>query len=132
MSNLENYRQAYYSSTAKLSDNARTLSLSAIAVIWLFKIDGKNGQITLEPELYSALLWVVGSLICDLLQYLYSGLAWGIFSRVKERQGYKPEDQLIAPYWINWPTILLYYAKIILLVISYLLIILFLSERLTH
>ena len=67
------------------SDISRTLCLSGLAVVWIFRTPTAQGS-TLSPWL----IWVAGmivlALLIDLLQYLVGTVATGRVARAKELQ----------------------------------------------
>ena len=99
MKELDHYRQAAEDFTGLASTAARTLALSGIAIIWIFKHDGENGP-QLPPELLAPALWLVISLSLDLLQYVTGAVVWTIFHRYHEVKGRMPEDKVSSsPFW---------------------------------
>ena len=125
---LDKFRDAYYDYTNKASDAARKLSFAGIAIIWVFRAgDGLASKLP-EPLLWPILLFAT-ALGSDLLQYVWGGLAWSIFCRMKEK-GHSPVDaDMNAPAWINWPTNVFYYLKIGLVVVGYAMMIAFLARQ---
>lgn len=118
MANLQTFRESYYHNSGKVSDNVRSLCLSAVAVIWVFKQEA-NSVTTLPGALYWALLWVIAALAADFLQYLYASTAWGFYSRRLEKQKVKDTQEILAPRAINWPTNVLFYLKIFFALLVY-------------
>ncbi|MCK9691874.1 hypothetical protein [Pseudomonas syringae] len=127
MPKLKEFRQDYYYFSGKVSDNVRSLCLSAVAVIWVFKQEA-GGVTTLPTALYWALLWVICALAADFMQYLYASLIWGIFSRYKENKGIDQDAELLAPAILNWPTNLFYLFKILFAIAVYIQIFRYLFE----
>lgn len=125
---LDNYREAHYTHTEKLSDNVRTLAIAAVGIVWLFKQQlGDKFQI---PEgLFLPLLLVIVALAFDFLQYLYSSIAWGCFFRSKEKQDISEEEEIYASKFLNYPSYFLFYGKVITIFMAYLLLIIFLSSK---
>jgi hypothetical protein len=120
---LKDTRAAYDTFSAKASEISRHLNLAGIAIIWIFRIGDKSGGVTFS----ALLLWPLGgfviALVLDLLQYIYGSIAWSVFHRYKEkkmmREKVDPESEFLAPPWINWPSIALFYSKIILTAVVY-------------
>lgn len=110
MSKLKDFRDGYYYHSGKVSENVRSLCLSAVAVIWVFKQDA-NQMTTLPIPLYWALLWVIAALAFDFCQYLFASSAWGIFTRIQERKKVSEDAEISAPAILNWPSILFFYLK---------------------
>ena len=112
MPTLQNFRDAYYEHSGRASDIARTLALSAIAAVWIFKQDGAEaGTLVLGPQL----LWVgflaVAALACDLMQYLWSAAVFGTWTRSLEKNGTGLDDEVTVPAWFNRPSLVLFVGK---------------------
>lgn len=85
MPKLSKFREYHYESTAKVSENSRTLALSAIAIVWLFKT--QNGdQYQVPDSLQIPLFLVVSAMALDFLQYVYRSIVWHIIFRRKESE----------------------------------------------
>ncbi len=118
MPNLEGYRDIHYSSTAQVSNNVRTLSIAAIGMIWIFKIQvGDHFQ--LPKDLYCPVILVFIALAIDFMQSLYSSIAWFIFFRLKENEGIGEDIDLEHNSKITWPAYILFYIKIIIMILAY-------------
>ena len=126
---LEDCRKAYYTYTTSVSSIARQLGFAGIAVIWIFRTD-RGGAYQIPPELILPGLLLVCSLSADFLHYLIASFVWGIFNRIKEKQGMENEVEFQAPDWINWPGNVFFYTKILLIFASYIYLIMFLYNEL--
>jgi hypothetical protein len=126
---LKDFRDAYYTASGKASDIARTLALSAIAIVWIFKIDTKQGAYGFAAPLLFVAWGAVIALTLDLLQYAWGALIWGAWCRLKERSGVKPADELDAPPWFNWPSIFFFWSKLIVIALVYGRLIAYLGQR---
>ncbi len=116
-------RDSYYWYTEKASDVARTLAFAGIALIWIFKV-GDSGTPRIPHRLLPPTFFLAGSLILDLLQYVVASILWGGFHRFKEKTIPAGEDpEFEAPAWMNWPAILFFYGKLILVALGFLLLI---------
>lgn len=115
---LQNALENYYFHTGKVSDIARQLAFAAIAVIWLFKA-GDGTSISLPKELLQPLKLVVICLALDLLQYIFGTVVWGIFHRWKERAGTSESSEFKAPSSINWPALICFWSKTVVLAYAY-------------
>jgi hypothetical protein len=128
---LEDARNAYYEFSGKVSDISRTLSLTGIALIWVFKVDSKDGP-HVPHELILPAFVLVLALSADFLHYVVATIAWGIYQRYKEKSGATEKEQFFAPTWINWPTtFFLFPLKILFVCTAYILLLRFLWIRLT-
>jgi thiamine transporter ThiT len=90
MKTVEGYWQDFYEFSGKASDINRQLAFAAIAVIWLFKTDTPNGQITIPHDLIWPGILIVAALAADLLQYVAGSLIWGSYARYLERRHRAP------------------------------------------
>ncbi len=119
---LEKFRQYHYDATVKVSENTRTLALSAIAIVWLFKRE--NGSAYEIPEsLLLPLMLVLVAMSLDFFQYVYRSFVWHILFRVQERKLERKEiteqSELYISSWINFPGYVLFYMKIFCLILAY-------------
>ena len=115
---IADYRADYYAFSSKTSEISRQLSFAGIALVWVFKAkDAAPTDIPLE------LLWPAGlfvlSLGIDLLHAAYGTFVWGVFSRFHEKRHIGAEDELDAPAWFNWPSLLLFWGKVSAVIAGY-------------
>jgi hypothetical protein len=115
---LAEAREGYYELTGKASDAVRQLAFAGIAVIWVFKT-GDGDAVKVPDALLLPGLLLVAALFADLLQYVLAALLWGWFARREERRGILPDDEIEADRAINWPALVLYYVKIVLVLSAY-------------
>ena len=97
----------------------RQLSLAGIGLIWLFNV-GTGVKPALPHPLLQGALFIFLALFFDLLQYLVGTFTWFVYFRNKERAGTPPEEEFLAPAWINWPTWALFCVKAACMLIAYL------------
>lgn len=116
--NLAKYREAVDAYSGKASEVARTLSLSGIAVIWVFAVQDSSGH-ALPRELLLPSLLIVAHLALDLVHYLVGYLMWVTFCRFHERKGVGEEAPLDAPSWINWPGNFIFWLKFAAVIAAY-------------
>ena len=127
---LEHVRKAYYEYSGKVSDIARRLGLSKLAVIWIFTVDSRDGPHVPDVLIAPAFLLVLG-LVLDLLHYITATVVWGSYSRYKERKHTAENANFKAPPWFNRPTtFLLFPLKTIAICSAYALLLQFLWQRL--
>jgi hypothetical protein len=126
---LKDARAEYNAYSGKASDVARQLAFAAIAVVWIFKTD-QAGTPKVPRELIWPASFAIGCLAADVLQYLYGSAAWGYFHRWKEKQKIGEEAEFLAPREINWPTIILFWLKLSLIVVTYVLLLIYLARAL--
>lgn len=119
---LDKFRQYHYDATVKVSENTRTLALSAIGIVWLFK--QQSGDVYVVPEkLLMPLVLVVSAMSLDFLQYVYRSIVWHIMFRIQEGRLNKneitEEKELYVSSWINFPGYAFFYLKILFLIFAY-------------
>ena len=122
MANLEKFRQYHYDATVKVSENTRTLAISALAIVWLFK--KQDGDIYVIPEaLLWPLLFVFIALTLDFFQYVYRSIVWHVIFREKEKELEKneitEETILYVNSWANNWAYLFFYLKVLCLIVVY-------------
>lgn len=117
----------YQKHSGKASDLVRQLAFAGLALVWLFKTD-KSGGVKLPANL----LWPAGliilALVLDLVQYTYASAAWGTFNRMVEKH-YRDDQEFGAPTWINWPTLICFWAKIAAVIAAYCLLLSYTSGQ---
>lgn len=101
--------------SSKVSDIVRQLILAGIGVVWLFKVTGNDGHVTLNTNLLDALILFVIAIILELVQYAYTVSVNGFFlcGNLKTRN---------MPNWLSWFPWVLWGIKIVLMIIAYILI----------
>ncbi|HVP54783.1 MAG TPA: hypothetical protein VMU45_07290 [Candidatus Eisenbacteria bacterium] len=125
---LSQARDNYTYFSGRASEIARQLAFAGIALIWIFK--SQVGEDYRVPRaLLPAAALIVLALILDFAHYGIASLCWGIFSRVKEREGVKEDAEFLAPRQINWPSILFFWTKLIAIIVAYIYILHFLIVR---
>jgi len=125
---LADCRSAYQELSGKASELARTLSLSGIAIIWVFKSDTSSGP-EIPRALFAPGLFVVAALALDLVQYISGTIAWGAYGRVKELTGTSADADFQAPRWLNWPANVAFYGKLLCVAVAYVYLLQYLLER---
>lgn len=119
---LDKFRQYHYDATVKVSENTRTLALSAIGIVWLFK-QQTGGMYVVPERLLLPLVLVVSAMSLDFLQYMYRSIVWHIVFRRQEGKLEKGEiteqSELYVSSWINFAGYLFFYAKIVCLFLAY-------------
>ena len=135
---LSEYNKRAREYTGKASDITRHLIFAGIAIIWIFKKD-VDGKTTIDAFLIYPLLLLSFAIICDLLQYVVGGLVWQKFFKINEKiakkehkeDTTKPIDPDISTKReLNSGIYFFYYAKIVLLILAYILIISYLTHKL--
>jgi hypothetical protein len=121
---VEYYRQTFYEFSGKASDASRQLAFAAIAVIWLFKKETPQGQLTIPHELIVPGILVVAALAADLLQYTVGAGIWYTYYRYLERKGISETADHSS--WLERPIRVLFWMKVGLVILAYFLILRFL------
>lgn len=119
--NLKEARQNYTDLSSILSTVNRQVALAGIAIVWIFVIKN-NGIYTVDSKLLLPLGCFVLGLSLDMIQYIYSTAVWGLYSRYKEKSGIKDDEEVSPLKYINWPTIVFFWLKIISVLVGYFLI----------
>jgi hypothetical protein len=109
---LQEYWNCYNEMSGKASEIARTLSLSAIALIWVFKLEAPDG-VKLPPELLVPAALIVVAMTLDFVQYLYLALAWRVYARNLEVHKADPAVDYAHRPWIP------FVGKVMLVLIAY-------------
>jgi len=120
---LSDYRETYYEFSRKASDIARQLAFAGIAVVWLFKVQ-KQDLPRIPEDLILLVFFLVLVLALDFLQYVFGTFIWGLFQWYQERQlnDVMKDPDLSAPSYLKTPQMICFVAKLLLLVIAYILL----------
>jgi hypothetical protein len=98
--------------TKSASDLSRTMCLSGLGVVWIFRVSTKTGSAIPAWLMWCSLL-IVLSLLFDLLQYVSGAYRVDRFARKKESEGLKDSDNVEYP--LDHPKLMnrLWLAKIV-------------------
>ncbi len=118
----------YADYTKAASDSARQLALAGIAVVWLFKVDAGASVHLDRGPLWAGIAFVL-SLACDLLQSVTGTIVFLSLGNLRER-GPKSEQNADYPEHILRPIDLFFWAKIILVLAGYGLLVGYFCEKL--
>lgn len=134
MANLEKFRQYHYDATVKVSENTRTLAVSAIAIVWLFKKE-IPGSYEISKDLLPPLAWIFSALTLDFLQYVYRSVIWHYIFKKKEGElqkgGITESTELYVSDMVNFVAYVFFYLKIICLGFAYFLLTRYFFESVT-
>jgi hypothetical protein len=125
---IQEYWDCYYEMSGKASEIARSLSLGALALIWLFKLETPSGD-RLPPELILPAAFVVSSMLLDFLQYGYLALAWRIYARMLEVHDPDPDKIHVHSPKIPRVAEIIFAAKVIALLVGYAFLVEYLWRR---
>ena len=122
---LSEIREAYEDLSGKLSDINRQLCFAGFAIIWIF--NKSIGDFSVPQDLYLPAFLLCSALFVDLLQYIVSSASWYIYY-LRKRNSHNGDDSIDVdePEKLNIIPWLLFFIKIILLVVGYVFIGLFL------
>jgi hypothetical protein len=118
---LARAREIYAERSTKASEVIRQLGLAGIAVIWLFK-NGADSVGKIPSDLQWPLIFIIGGLAFDLLQYATAALLWGSYQFYKYKKGTSEEEEIFPNEAINWPALIFFTLKIISIIVAYFLI----------
>ncbi|MGJ8633235.1 MAG: hypothetical protein ACSHX7_04885 [Luteolibacter sp.] len=114
---LSDARDSYYQNTGTLSELTRKMSYSGIAVIWLIKT---NKDLASAYE--SWWIWIIGgfvlALTCDILQYVFLAVSWGLFNHHKHQQGVELDDDIEAPSYLNNGGLFFFITKVVIVIVT--------------
>lgn len=116
--------------TAKASEIVRQMLLGAIAVIWLFK-GGDSVDDRIDKFLLLPLVSIILGLLSDLLQYVIGGQIWKSFFRKNEKLHKGSDPEIKAPKKYSMVIYVFYWAKISFMIMAYILIVIYLSRKIT-
>lgn len=128
---LSEARKSYYNHSGSASAVARQIAFAGIAMVWVFNQPQTGHPIGLSSQLSLALLLLCASLAADLLQYTLSAAIWGFYARRKEkelRHRFHEDPDIEPPAPLNWPGIVMFWLKLLLLFSAYFVLACFLIE----
>ena len=132
---LSQARECYYSHSSNASAAARQIAFAGIAVIWVFNQPQTGHPISLPASLLFVLVLLCAALAFDLLQYSLSAAIWGFYSRYKEKQlnhQFHNDPDIEPPRELNWPGIVMFWSKLVTLMIAYTCLAKFLIDALSR
>ena len=115
-------RDCYYSHSGNASAAARQIAFAGIAVVWVFNQPLTGRTLNLPEQLVGVLLFLCIALALDLLQYTLSTATWGFWSRRKEKQlkhKFHDDPSVEPPAFLNWPGIVMFWSKLVVLLWAY-------------
>ena len=127
LKDVEHYRKTFYEFSEKASNATRQLAFAAIAVIWLFKKETPQGQLSIPHDLIFPGILVVAALAADLLQYTVGAGIWYTYYRYLELKGISEVSDHSS--WLDGPIQVLFWGKIVFVILAYFLILRFLLNE---
>lgn len=114
---LSEVRQEYYDSTGTVSTLVRSICFSGIAVSWAILV-GDKSPIPYDHNIGWVFLFLLLSLLVDLLQYVTKAATWGLYNDRKQNQGIGLDDEVEPPAWFNTFPIVFWIVKTALALIG--------------
>lgn len=108
----DNYKER----SARVSENVRYLAGAGIAVVWMLSRQKMEG---LTSDLLRTLVLCVGALIFDFAHYVVAAFMLRRLHRKYVKEGKKRQDFIQVPKSTNNPGIVLYWIKIVMLVLAF-------------
>lgn len=113
--NLAEIKNKYIESSAKVSDYTRNIDYSIIALVWIFS----NEDISKAMNFKWVLMLALGSLVVDFVQYLLKTLCvWIAYKKLYKEKGGDEDAEVLYPSYIQYITWTCWFAKIIAMVVS--------------
>ena len=114
---LKDVRDASRAYTVQASALVRQLAITGVAVLWIFKDKDQN---ILPSSTVWPIILLISSLFLDLLQYSLGGIIWKLFADQEfKRTCANEETDVDIPDGKANIIYIIYYAKIVVLVIAY-------------
>lgn len=118
MMKLSEIRKSYEDLTGKLSDINRQLCFTGFGIIWIF--NKTSNELSVPQDLYLPAVWLILALFIDVLQYVYSSIAWAIYYTSKRKDDKNDDEvEVNENTIINYPTWGLFILKIIAMCIGF-------------
>lgn len=124
---LNKYIKIYEEFTEKTSDLIRKFAFSGIAIIWIFKISDLSGFVIPSQVIWSTLFFAL-TLIFDLCHYIYGGIAYFIFYKLKSKK-YQQKENVEKPKYFNTPMWIFFSLKLISVILGYYVLITFIISK---
>ena len=110
---LQEAKDAYYESTATLSELTRKLVYVGVGIIWILRVGGNQaGGLVFDKKLLVPLALFILSIVLDVLQYAYKSVAWLIYYEIKHRGGLSDEDIIDPSDSLNVPAYIFFVTKV--------------------
>ncbi len=111
--------QSYQDYTKTLSDTARQLGFAAAAICWFFKAP----ENTFPVHIVRALGFVVVFFVADIMQYLLGAIFLRLWTRSEEKKKWrntgKLEGEYHKPVWLDYPTYVMWWVKVLALLAAF-------------
>ena len=124
---LNKYIKVYQDLTEKASDLTRKLAFGGIAIIWIFIISDSSG-LKIPHQLTLPILFFSLTLAFDICHYIYGGIAYFIFYKLKSKK-YKQNENVEKPKCLNIPMWIFFKLKWISVILGYIFLIIFLIAK---
>lgn len=131
---LSEIRDAYEVISGKLSDINRQLAFAGIGIIWIFRVSGSDEISSSVPkELLWPLIFLVVSLFLDVMQYFISTIIWyGVYCKNRKKNKSVDDEKIRVneKEWWNIPSWICFILKLVALIPSYILMFLYVWDKL--
>ena len=127
---LKDARDSYYYNSGKVSDLVRQLALAGIGLIFILAFGQEIADQRLPRSLLYPAIFIVVALFLDFAQYAVATATWGIYARLKEKNGVDEDQEFEAPAAINWAGLVFFWLKTGFLVLAYALLGAYIIDRL--
>ena len=123
---LKEILKDFYKASSTLSTINRHIAFAGIGIVWIL-VKEVNEKLVIDNILLYAMLFFVGALVLDMLQYIYKSILLECVRRYYEkkfeRHGFEKENVLeefveFKNYW-NYPTWFFFITKVLLVGIGY-------------
>lgn len=134
MPNLQSFRDNHYEASKRVSQLVQTLSLSGLAVVWLFHSKDVSGIYNIPSALVFPLFLFVLCLFVDFAQHLSKTIIWHVIYLFFERKleinrggggseaNVDEDSKLYVPNFVNYIPYYFFYLKSLLLSLAYFLL----------
>ena len=116
---LSEIREAYEKLSGSLSKFNRQLAFAGIGIVWLFRVTDSAGNTTVDSGMLVPVLLFVISFAFDLLQYLYLSIAWYVYYWCQRKKGVIEDGEVNEPEYMNVPAWIMWFFKVVALIIAY-------------
>ena len=72
------------------------------------------------------------ALALDIFQYMVASAIWSIYARHLEGRKISDDEEVDAPMWFNWPTLICFWFKLVFVLLAYILVFQYIQSLLTR
>jgi hypothetical protein len=128
---LSEYLDVYYKFSEKTSDLARKAAFAGIALVWVFKTDGRTVAAVPQQLILPTAMFAL-ALCFDLLQYTIATCIWGVFHWRHEKMLSSSSDDpdLEHSPWLPRGIMVFFVLKLLCVAVGYSAVVLFVLQQL--